>query len=232
MSIAAEIRKEAEAKESARRQRGVENYRAMVRTTAAGTKRPSIHDIERTAADASKTIGDFTADVERQEKRIGIAARFQKIPTQRAKLAELRQAIEAQDAVLAEAEAKHAEAVGPLVAGANELASQIEQADALKQQLIATADPEVIAAIDAAGEEHLQADTAVRQARQEIEIARGNGSEQLLERYAGRPGFDSQHHERIVADAKAAAERLPDLEKTLIDAEARYAQARQKLLEP
>ena len=233
MSIATTIRQRYEAKEQDQQQKASARYRQLVRAVAAAAgKEPSLEQIEQTAAAAGKTIADFTAAVEGQEKRIATAARLAAIPDKRTRRAELQQAIEAHNATLDEAIERHRQACEPLVAQANELDAQIEQADRLKLELISTADPEVIAAIDAAGEEHLQADVALRLARQEIEIASGNGSTQLLERHAGKPGFDHQHHERIVADAKAAAEQLPALEKALADAESRYRAAQARLLEP
>jgi len=232
MSIAEQIRQESDARESARRQRGAEAYRALVKATAAGGKPPAFEKIEQTAAAAGKSVQDFASDVEKQERRVATAARFQKIPDKRARRAELQQALDAHNAKLDEAIERHRQACEPLVSEANELDRAIDAADALKRELTATAGPDVVAAIDAAGAEHQQADAAVRQARQEIEIARGNGSEQLLERHAGKPGFDHQHHQRIVAAAKAAEAALPGLEQDLVDAEAKYHAAQAQQLEP
>jgi len=229
MSIATTIRQQHEAKEHEQRQKANARYRQLVRTTATG-KEAKFDQIEQAAAGAGKSVQDFANDVERQEKRIALAARLAAIPDKRTRRAEIQQALDTHNATLDEAIERHRQASEPLVSEANELDGAIEQADQLKQELVSTVDAETTAAIDAAGEEHFQADTAVRQAKEAISF--GSGSQELLQRHAGKAGFDTQHHEQIVAAAKAAEAALPKLQQDLAAAESKYHAAQARQLEP
>jgi len=229
MSIATTIRQQHEAKEHEQRQRAGDRYTKLVRAAAAG-KEPPFEQIEQAARDAGKTVQDFASDVEKQERRIATAARLKLIPAQREKLAELQQQIEGHRATLREAESRYDLATEPLTAQANDLAGQVDLADQLKRELLAGAGPEVVAAADAAAEEHGRADTALRAAREAV--SRGAVSEELLQRHAGKAAFDAQHHEQIVAAAKAAEAALPQLQRALAATESKYFAAREKLVEP
>ncbi len=229
MSIATTIRQQHEAKEHDHRQKASARYRQLVRTTATG-KEAKFDQIEQAAAAAGKSVQDFANDVEKQEKRIAAAARLKLVPAQREKLAELQQQIEGHRAILREAENRYDVAVQPLIVMANELDAQVDLADQLKRELLAGAGPEVVAAAGAAAEEHERADTALRAAREAV--SRGHVSEELLQKHAGKAAFDAQHHEQIVAAAKAAEAALPQLQQDLAAADAKCQEARARLFEP
>jgi len=233
MSIAQQIRQESETRESDRRQRGIELYAALVKATASG-KKPPFEQIEKVAAGAGKPVSEFLADVQRREDRLQMIARHAKVPELRARLSEVQAALDQQAQTAADFMEKHDALVGPLLEEREALSDQVREGAGLRDKIAATADPEIVAEMYATSDAFRAAGQAVREARNAIDVARGNRSaEQLSDpKNVERTNFDRKRHEQIVASAQAAAEQLPALEQALADAEAGYTQARQRLLEP
>jgi chromosome segregation ATPase len=232
MSIAVEIRQEAAAKEAASLQRGAEQYRALVKATAGG-KKPAFEQIEKVAAGAGKPVSEFLADVQRCEDRLQAIARCAKVPELQARLSEVQAALDRHRQTAADFMEKHDALVGPLLEEREALADQVRECSRLRDSIAASADPEIVAEMYASSDALRAAGQAVRDARQAIDVARGNRcAEQLADpKNVERANFDRTRHEQLVAAARTAVEQLPALERAAADAESKYSAARQKLLE-
>ncbi len=96
-----------------REQARANDFRSLVRAIADG-KEPDPDHVDRVLIVTGQTLDDLRAAVGQYQHRLELRARLETLPKLEAEQRDVRKQIEKAEAALAQAEAKHAEAVWPL----------------------------------------------------------------------------------------------------------------------
>ncbi len=135
----AELFQKIAGRQNERRHQRFTNFRDLVASISVGEE-PDAETVERTLADAGKSLDDLKHAVELYQRRMALKATVANLPKVEQQRKQIEQQIAAADRQLEAAEARHEEIATPLYATLRELDAARNDASAAERELFLTCD--------------------------------------------------------------------------------------------